>query len=76
MGQGMMGYGTHGYGGIFMVLFGLLLIAGIVMLIVWLFRHFAVGHDKGGTPLDILKKKYANGEINKEEFEQKKRDLM
>ena len=28
------------------------------------------------TPLDILKRKYANGDITKDEFEEKKKDLI
>ena len=27
------------------------------------------------SPLEVLKKRYARGEINKEEYEEKKRDL-
>lgn len=32
--------------------------------------------SKDETPLEILKRRYANGEIDKEEFEKRKKDLL
>lgn len=64
-----------GFGWILMVLFWVLLILGIVYLV----KMIAGGTKKGEateTALDILKKRYARGEINKEEFEKIKDDLM
>ena len=41
-------------------------------------KSYGVGPGRGGseTPMDILKKRYAKGEITKEEFEQVKSDLV
>ena len=58
------------------MLLGMLLIAGVVLLAVWVSRQSGAGRGKEETPVGILKKRYARGEIDKEEFEQKKRELM
>ena len=33
-------------------------------------------HTRPESAIDILKKRYARGEINKQEYEEKKRDLV
>ena len=79
MGPGMMGgYGMGWFGGILMVVFWILIIVGLVFLIKWLIQ--STGRDRtigsgGNRSLEILKERYAKGEIDKEEFEIKKKDL-
>jgi putative membrane protein len=83
MGPGMMGgygmgYGMGWFGFIIMVVFWIAVIVGIFALIRWLIvssRPRAEGRGEE-TPLEILKKRYARGEINREEFEEKKKDLL
>jgi len=71
------GYGWgmgFGLGWILMILFWALLILGVVYLV-----KMIAGAKKGEpteNSLDILKKRYAKGEINKEEFEKIRDDLM
>jgi putative membrane protein len=76
----MYGYGPYGqwgmmgpYGGIFMWILFLVILALVVYLVVRWSKPSGAG--TGETPLDILKKRYAKGEITKDEFEQKKKDL-
>ncbi len=71
------GWGGMGMGMLSVSLFWILLIVAIVMLVKGM-------QDSGGssdqrrekTALDILKERYARGEIEREEFEQKKHDLV
>jgi len=75
---GNMGdYGWGGMGmGLGMLLFWGLLIAGIAMLVKYLGGSGACGkREREKSALDMLKERYARGEIGREEFEQKKRDL-
>jgi putative membrane protein len=58
---------------LFMMLFWVLVIAGLVLGIRWLVTQGR--ESRSDTALDILRQRYARGEINKEEFDTKRRDL-
>ncbi|MBI4014130.1 MAG: SHOCT domain-containing protein [Candidatus Rokubacteria bacterium] len=75
----MFGWGFGGFGMLFMLVFWVLIIAGIVLVVKWLVdqaRPGGAAPPGGEAALDILKKRYARGEIDKDEFEAKKRDLL
>jgi putative membrane protein len=79
MGPGMMGWGMGGwYGPLFMVLFWVSIIVLIAFLIRWILSSDRSGRlvkTKEDSALDILKRRYARGEIDKQEYEAKKKDL-
>jgi putative membrane protein len=73
----MDGYGMgYGFGGIFMLLWWVLIIIGVIMLVKWLSHPHPTGEHGGSKPLDILKERYARGEIDEQEFKKRKQDLL
>jgi putative membrane protein len=83
-GPHMMGWGGGWYGIIFGPLFMILFLAVLVAVVVLLVRWLG-GPSQGAypphqlpparTPLDILKERFARGEIDKAEFEDRRRVL-
>ena len=70
-GWGRMG---PGFGGMFM---WILLLVAVGLIAYFLVRASKEGNIRGPheTPLDLLKKRYARGEITKERYEEIKQDL-
>ncbi len=76
MGPGMMG----GYSSMFLVPIIFIVILGLIIWVVVAALQKTNSSTEGSTkasdnPLDILKRRYAQGEINKEEYEMKRKDL-
>ena len=77
-GPHMMWGGWYGmfFGPLMMIIFIAVVVALVVLVVRWL---GGAGHaptmPPGKTPLDILKERFAKGEIDKEEFEERRRVL-
>jgi putative membrane protein len=69
-----MWWGAWGFGMmIMMILFWVLIIVAVVLGIRWLIGQ---GKDsRSDSALEVLRQRYARGEINKDEFDAKKKDL-
>lgn len=66
------------FGPMMMILFVALLVIAAIALVRWLGDGGRSGPSSGSSdraPLDILKERYARGEIDKEEFEERRRVL-
>lgn len=74
----MMGFGFGGgiLGGLMMIFFWVIVIMAGLAFLRWLARDMSGNTGSSKTALDILKEKYAKGEITKEEFETKKKDIL
>ena len=70
-GEGGMGYG---YGGFYIWIL-LLIVIGLLVFLILQSAQSGSRTDQE-SPLDILKKRFAKGEITKEEYEEMKRKLL
>jgi putative membrane protein len=66
----------NGYGG-FGMLWMLLVLVGVILLVVWGVRQMggSVAGPGRSRALEILEERYARGEIDREDFEARRRDL-
>lgn len=72
----MQGYGFPLFGGAIMLLSWLLIIGGVILLIVWLVRRTSIAPMAlSGSAIEILKARYAKGEITKEQFEEMRKAI-
>jgi putative membrane protein len=72
----MMGF--SGFGMIFGFIFFILIVIGVIFLIVWLVRRpgCSITNKTSAHSLEILKERYAKGELIKEQYESMKKDLL
>ena len=78
MGDWGQGWGPmmyYGHGGVFMWFLFLVLVAVVIFLLVRTSKLSGPAPRPVETPLDILKKRYAKGEITKEEYNRMKQEL-
>jgi len=69
--------GGFGFMGGFMWIFWIAVIVGLFFLIKWIVQQnkpVEQKHDENSS--DILKRRYARGEIDRNEYEQKKKDIL
>jgi putative membrane protein len=69
-------WGNHWMFGGFMWIFWIAGLVALIFLIKWLVQQKPGEQKPGESAVEILKKRYAKGEIDKEEYEQKRKDLL
>ncbi len=78
---GWGGYGGYGFGLAHMLIW-IVVLVGVIALVVWSVRsvagtnvHYLPQAPGRSSGLDVLEERYARGEINRDEYLQKKKDM-
>ena len=71
----MMNYDGHFFGGGFMWILWIVITAGVFFLIQSVVKGNTRNSYDNETPMEILKKRYARGEIDEEEYERRRIEL-
>ena len=64
-----------GFGMLFMAFFWVILFVGVLCAVKWFMRQGWTNQQEDSA-MEILKKRYARGELTKQEFEDQKQDLL
>ena len=64
----------YGYNNFWNILW-LIFLIGVIVLIIWLIYKFTKKGKESETPINILQKRYAKGEINKKQIDEMKKEL-
>lgn len=70
-----MGSGSWWLWGIVGMLFWIVLLVALVLLIIWLYKNITGKATKNDSALEILKKRFAKGDITKKEFDELKKEV-
>jgi putative membrane protein len=77
----MDGWGGHGVFGPFGMIIWLVILIAVIAAVIWALRSLsstgiqAPASGRHSPSLDVLEERYARGEINRDEYLQKKRDI-
>lgn len=79
--EGWGGYAGYGFGLVHMLIW-IVVLVGVVALVVWLVRavagtnaHHLPPAPRRSPGLDVLEERYARGEIDRDEYLQKRKDI-
>ncbi|TDY02442.1 SHOCT domain-containing protein [Thiohalophilus thiocyanatoxydans] len=73
--DGGLGFGFGHGGGFIGIFFWIILIVAIIVAVRWLMDNKSSTAGQSDKALDILKQRYARGEIDLQEYEQKRREI-